>query len=88
MWGLDEHLHPFESLFQALGELDARMSEPALGLAMHVERAAFDLPVELHVEVDEDGGVRMSGAPPTQQVRTTWMPVFHQLRLTVTSDGG
>ena len=88
MWALDEHLHPFQSLFTGLADLEARMSAPELGVAMQVERAAFDLPVELHVEVGDDGDVRLIGAPPTQQVETSWMPVFHQIRLTVERDAG
>ena len=85
-WLADE-LRPFTALFSGVADLDADLADPATGLALRLERARLDLPVELHVEVDEGGAVRLLGAPPTQHVATTWMPVWHRMRLEVTADG-
>ena len=84
----DEWLHPFARIFEGLADLDAHMADDdlGLGLAMHMERADLDLPVELDAEVAEDGAVSLTSAPPTQHVETTYMPVFHRLRLVVAVD--
>lgn len=80
-------LQPFEAVFTGIADLDQSMFDPDTGLCMQVERASIDTPVELDVCVDENGAVSILGAPPTQHVETTYMPVFHQIEITVTADG-
>ena len=86
MWGLDEHLHPFDALVLGVSDLDAGLRDEAAGVAMSVERVAVDLPVEVWVDVAADGTVTLNGAPPTQHVETTWMPTLHRLRLEVRAE--
>lgn len=86
MWGLDEHLHPFDALVLGVCELDAGLRDEAAGVAMTVERVAVDLPVEVWFDVAANGVVTLRGAPPTQHVETTWMPTLHQLRLEVRAE--
>ena len=83
MWSLDDHLHPFDTLVRGVSDLDAGLRDTAAGVAMAVERVVVDLPVEVWVDVGDDGRVTLRGAPPTQHVATTWMPTLHQLRLEV-----
>jgi hypothetical protein len=61
--------------------------DPEMGFGMRLARAAIDTPIELDVLVGDDGGVSIVGAPPTQHVETTYMPVFHHIDLVVTADG-
>jgi hypothetical protein len=82
----DAWLQPFTTLVTGIADVEASMSEPALGVAWHMERAVLDTPLELSVEVAEDGSVALATAPPTQHVETTYMPVFHQIRMTVAAD--
>ena len=82
-----EWLQPFEAVFAGVADLDAGLIAPDFGLGMRMERAAIDTPIELDVLVDEDGAVSIVGAPPTQHVETTYMPVFHHIDLVVTADG-
>jgi hypothetical protein len=82
-----EWLQPFEAVFTGAADLDVGLVEPALGLGMRMERAAIDTPIELDVLVEDDGTVSLVGAPPTQHVETTYMPVFHHIDLVVTADG-
>ena len=79
-------LQPFETVFAGIADLDAGLFDPSLGVGMYMERAAVDTPIEVDVLVDEDGGVTLVGAPPTQHVETTYMPVFHKIRLVVTAE--
>lgn len=84
---VDEYLHPVARMFEGVSDLDARLTDERLGMAMLVEEMRLDLPIELGVVTHESGRVELASAPPTQHVQTTYMPVFHRLRLTVTPDG-
>ena len=83
----EEYLHPVALLFEGFADLDGRLADDLLGVAMHVEEIKVDLPIELDAAAYEDGRVELVSAPPTQHVETTFMPVFHRLRLTVAPDG-
>ncbi len=50
-----------------------------------LKKLQLDMPIELQVRVAEDGSVMLGSGPPTQQIETSFMPVFHQLRVIVTS---
>ncbi len=82
----DEYLHPFSTLCVGIADLDAELVDSDFGVAMRLERATLDLPIELDVRSGDDGRVEIISAPPTQHVETTYMPVFHRIRLTVTAD--
>jgi hypothetical protein len=83
---LDEELPPFTALLRGLADIgDAFAADPS---GLRLDRARVRLPIELHVEVGGDGAVRLIGAPPTQHVGTTWMPVWHTMTLEVGPDGG
>jgi hypothetical protein len=59
----------------------------AEGDALLVSEVALELPIELGM-MDEGEGWRLDAAPPTQQVETTVLPVWHRLRLKVSLDDG
>jgi hypothetical protein len=80
-------LQPFEAVFTGVADLDALLLDPEVGIGMRLGRAAIDTPIELDVLVDDEGGVSIVGAPPTQHIETTYMPVFHHIDLVVTADG-
>lgn len=82
----DDWLQPFATLCAGVADLDAGLSDPVLGVEMRMERAELDLPIELDVRADDRGVVTIASAPPTQQVETSYMPVFHRIRMTVTAD--
>jgi hypothetical protein len=81
---------PFDEALVAFGELVAGFGpdEEALGGGLWVERVSLDLPFELEVAAAADGGVILGGAPPTQHLETSIMPVLHRLRLRITRDRG
>ena len=94
---MDAALAPFSLLVDALTVADEPMVNPLPGLApegyaegLYVERLQMALPFEIQVDVDDAGHVRVAGAPPTQTIRTTIMPVLHSMTLHVVgrrSDG-
>jgi hypothetical protein len=80
---LDEELAPFAALFHGFGDIGE-----AFAGGMRPARVRVELPIEFYAEVDDDGGVRLIGAPPTQHVTTSWMPVWHRIALEVRADAG
>lgn len=57
--------------------------DPKTGQAMTIEQIRLDMPIELRVGVDNEGTVHLKGAPPTQRLETTIMPVFHRMKLRI-----
>jgi len=53
-----------------------------------VSRLSVDLPFELDLVTQADNSVTLNAAPPTQRTETSVMPVFHQVRVTISCDDG
>ena len=69
--------------------LQQQFIDEEAGVHLYASSIKLNLPIELQIEVDEDTGkVELGTAPPTQQIETTFMPVFHQLKLTITESDG
>ena len=53
-----------------------------------IDSVTVDLPVELAVTVGSDGRVELGSGPPTQRVETSFMPVFHRMKVKVVAQHG
>ncbi|MCA9707538.1 MAG: hypothetical protein KDK70_16920 [Myxococcales bacterium] len=87
----DERSRPWGALpwlREAVAELSMAALEHAAERAMTVESLTLELPLELALDVDERGGLRVRGAPPTQRTETTFMPVQHRLRVRIVEGDG
>jgi len=82
----DEYLHPFERLFAGFADVDAEIGDGGAEGAIRLTAVTLDLPIELTIGVTAMGTVAMAAAPPTQHVRTTYMPVFHRIRMSVAAE--
>ena len=72
-----------EDLLPGVAETVALLAEPALESdEMVVERMVVELPVELQV-LRDGAGLALTASPPTQQIETSVMPVWHRVTLTV-----
>lgn len=80
-------LMPFAQLVEELTNYEKQQVNHKTGLVMTIEQLTVDMPIELKVTVNNDGKVNIKGSPPTQLVKTTVMPVFHQMRLRIVKDG-
>ena len=80
---IDEALRPFFELVRGLADAGAEVADTDAGLAFAVEEMKLDLPFEMDVHVDAEGQVLLAGAPPTQHIETSVMPVFHRLKVRV-----
>jgi hypothetical protein len=68
---------PLSEVITGLGDLD---DPDAPG---RVTRIEVQTPVELGLVVEGGHVTSLSGTPPTQTVRTSVLPVWHHLRVTV-----
>ncbi len=83
----DEALVPLSSLIEGL-TAGGQMKNEEFGLSMSVEQVKLDLPIELEIVTNEDGPVIIGGAPPTQHIETSILPVFHRIKLTMVKKSG
>ncbi len=81
---IDEALAPVSEFVRSLTELEAEFSNAQF--SMYIDNMRLNIPIEMDVMVGEDGRVVLGTAPPTQSIETTFMPVFHQMRLTITRE--
>ncbi|MDJ0702775.1 MAG: hypothetical protein QNJ46_05795 [Leptolyngbyaceae cyanobacterium MO_188.B28] len=79
-------LLPWADLIHALTDYEKQRVDPETGQVLTVEQIKVDMPIELRVEVDESGQVKLKGSAPTQRTETTLLPVFHQLQLHIVED--
>ena len=80
---LDEAFLSWASYIEESSDLEGAVADPGKGIAMTVERAEINMPVELDVVVHEDGHVELGAIPPLYYVETSVMPVYHQVTLTL-----
>jgi hypothetical protein len=78
---IDEALAPFQAFVGSLAVATDPEVDESLQMGLFIEKMKLDLPFEMDVLVDEDGKVHLAGAPPTQQTETSFLPVFHRMRL-------
>jgi hypothetical protein len=77
---------PFHQLIWELVDTEMAIADPTSGMVQIVEQVEIDMPVEIRVEVNEQGQVRLTGSPPTQRTETTILPVFHQMKLRISQE--
>jgi hypothetical protein len=50
---------------------------------MSIERIILDMPFELEVKTDSSGDIVLGSCPPTQKIETSFMPVFHRIKMNI-----
>jgi hypothetical protein len=78
---LDQELLPFAEVVHALAEIEGVVGDDQWGMKMSVEEIEIDMPLEFDIMTDENGNVVLGGAPPTQTIETSFMPVFHRVKV-------
>jgi hypothetical protein len=73
---------------QLLGNvIDELVPESPKGpVQIRTERVEVDLPLEVRVARDDDGALTVSATAPTQTFRTSVLPVFHRVRVTIEAE--
>jgi hypothetical protein len=77
---IDQRLLPIAEVIYALSEIDGAVGEEGWGKMM-VDEIEIDMPMELDIMTDDNGHIVLGGSPPTQTIETSFMPVFHRVKL-------
>lgn len=83
-----DFLAPVAELVNGFTDFQEQIADHDQGMACSVTKIAVEVPVEIHIEVDDGGGVALVSAPPTQQIETSIFPVLHTMRLVLVADHG
>jgi hypothetical protein len=76
----------FADLIYELVNYGMEMTDPTTGLTLTLDQININMPIEFNAIVNEIGQVTLQGSPPTQRTETTFLPVFHQMRLQIVRD--
>ena len=80
---IDESLVPFSLIMELMTNIGERTSDEEFDNPVVVSEMTVSLPIEMEVHVDDEGGMTIGSAPPTQKIETTFMPVFQNVRVTI-----
>lgn len=83
---LDEALLPFHRFVEQLSDLDGWVGEKESPVQMRMEKAAMELPIQFEVETAHESGLALTASPPLYYLETSFMPVFHQLKIILELD--
>jgi hypothetical protein len=83
-----EFLLPVMDLVLGFTDFTYEVRDDVVGLACSVTEVKVDMPVEMVIQVDEGGKIRLASVPPTQQIETTIFPVLHRMRLCLVVENG
>jgi hypothetical protein len=78
---MDEAFVPLHELMLGLAA-GGRVGSPADGVEMTIHRFSVESPIELDLNVHDDGSVEIGSVPPLYRVETTFRPSFHQISFT------
>jgi len=81
---IDEAMLPFSELMEGLSDHTGKVGDETAGFIMQVEKIKAGFPLQMDIQVDEDGQVVLGGSPPLYYFETSVMPVFHNLKITLT----
>jgi hypothetical protein len=79
-------LLPFSQVINQLADYEMYIEDPVFGQSLSVESIKIDMPVEIRVDVDDNGKVTLRGSAPTQRTETTILPVFHRVKIEICQD--
>lgn len=80
---IDEAMLPFNEFAGSLSLFNGRITDDLNMASMHIENIQLSLPIQLDISVDENGDVTLGASPPLYYISTTVLPVFHNIKLTV-----
>lgn len=80
---IDEAMLPFNEFAGSLSVLDGIITDDLNLVSMHIENLQISMPLQLDISADENGEITLGASPPLYYVSTTVMPVFHNIKITV-----
>lgn len=81
---IDEAMLAMGAFVAQMTEIDGYLVDDLMETAMRVEKIHMSIPIQLQLEVRDDGSVMLGSSPPLYYTETTVLPVFHQLNVNIT----
>lgn len=78
---MDHALFPVGQLLVNISEIQGELKDDIS--SMSIESLKIEMPFELDVRIDANGRLVLGGSPPTQQLETSFMPVFHKMKVNI-----
>jgi len=82
---IDSQLTDFTDFILSIADLTA---DDYSGRGIQISEMTLSFPIELETLIDEPDRVQIETGPPTQQIQTSFMPIFHQIRLKLVAQDG
>jgi len=77
---MDEAFIPFSAMLQKIAAFEGEIYDEEKGIHSYINRFEIDTPIELNIEKDESGNIRLGVVPPLYRVDTTFEPSYHTIR--------
>lgn len=80
---INEDFIEFNEFIEELASIDSYMDKRIDHqiVAMQVEKITTETACQLSIEVDSDGAVSIGTIPPMYYLETSFMPVFHNIKI-------
>lgn len=84
----DEDFIALRDFILEMANVDFYLTEHFLDeeIVLKPKKIATQTPVQLSIEIDENNEVKIGAIPPMYYVETTFMPVFHNIKLTIETE--
>src|SRR5687768_5074010 len=83
---VDEAMLGIGEFVSQMTDVDGYMFDTEMSTALRVEKVEMSMPMQLDIQVREDGSVILGGSPPLYYTETTFSPVFHQLTINIIAE--
>ena len=77
---MDEAFIPFSAMLAKIAAFEGEIYDEERGIHFYIDRYEIDTPVEMTIDRDEDGKLRLGVVPPLYRVDTTFEPSYHAIR--------
>ena len=81
----DEDFISIGSFVEEMGGIDYYLTDRFMNnqITLNIENFVTETPCQLNIEIDEDNKVHIGAIPPMYYVETTFMPIFHSIKLNI-----
>lgn len=83
---MDEAFLPLSGLLDRARALPGALVDQNAGMRLFIDECTLAMPVELDISRRDDGSLQIGSMPPLYRTTTTFLPSFHQLRVTLQCD--
>ena len=80
---IDEAMLHLSDFVSQMTDVEGYVRDDDDAAAMLLQRVKLSIPLQVDFHVKEDGSVILGSSPPLYYTETTFLPVFHQLDITI-----